>query len=167
MQSLKFLLLLLYATAAAKAAATVVPIFGEPKACAVGAPGPAALVRVHGFKDRKGQLRVIVYRSNEAEFLASGKFIARIDTPLTPAGDMTVCVPLPEGGPLIVVALHDRDKNGKFGAFEDGVGFSNNPRLGLSKPKLPPVTTSISGVAPLSIELNYMRGFRPQPVRAK
>ncbi len=143
------------------------PIFGEPQACAPGAKGNAVLVRAHGFKDRKGQLRVIVYRSNEDEFLASGKYVARIDTPMTAAGDMTVCVPLPESGPLIVVALHDRDKNGKFGAFEDGVGFSNNPRLGMSKPKLAPVTATIQGVVPMEIELNYLRGFRPQPVRVK
>ena len=158
---------LLVAALAPTPTASAAQVFGQPEACAKSTSGIAALVRVHGFKDRKGQVRVIVYRSNEAEFLASGKFIARIDTPLTPTGDMTMCVPLPEGGPLIVVALHDRDKNGKFGPFEDGVGFSNNPRLGLSKPKLPPVTMTISGVTPLSIELNYMRNFRPQPVRVK
>lgn len=142
-------------------------IFGDPPACAQNAPGPAVLVRVHGFKDRLGQLRVIVYRSKEKEFLASGSYLARIDTPLTTEGDMTVCVPLTEAGNLIVAALHDRDKNGKFGALEDGVGFSNNPRLGLSKPKLAAVTIKVDGVMPLSIELNYLRGLRPQPVRAK
>jgi len=166
MISLNSLVALLFATAATTSALAT-PVFGEPAACAAGAAGPAALVRAHGFKDRNGQLRVIVYRSNEAEFLASGKYLARIDTPLTPDGDMTVCVPLPEGGPLIVVALHDRDGSGKFGAFEDGVGFSNNPRLGLSKPKLAPVTITIKGVVPMAIELNYLRGFRPQPVRVK
>jgi len=142
-------------------------IFGEPPACAQGAAGPAVMVRVHGFKDRLGQVRVIVYRSNEKEFLASGSYVARIDTPLTAEGDMTVCVPLKETGNLIVAALHDRDKNGKFGALEDGVGFSNNPRLGLSKPKLAAVTIKVDAVVPLAIELNYLRGLRPQPVRAK
>ncbi len=161
-----FMLMLLSASALPQPALAQ-QIFGEPPACAPRASGPATLVRVHGFKDRIGQLRVIVYRSTQADFLASGRYLARIDTPMTGSGDMTICVPLPESGALIVVALHDRDKNGKFGAFDDGVGFSNNPKLGLSKPKLPPVTVSIDGVVPLSIELNYMRGFRPQPVRAR
>lgn len=149
------------------AAAPAQQVFGDPPACAQSASGPAVLVRVHGFKDRLGQLRVIVYRSKEEEFLASGSYVARIDTPLTDMGDMTVCVPLPESGSLIVAALHDRDKNGKFGAFEDGVGFSNNPRLGLGKPKLPSVTVKVSSVVPLTIELNYLRGLRPQPVPAR
>ena len=140
-------------------------ITGIPQACAPGAPGPAALVTAHGFKDRVGNLRVIIYPSNDEDFLASGRYVQRLDTPVTPSGSMTVCAPIPTPGPHIVVVLHDRDANGKFGAFRDGVGFSRNPRLGLSKPKLEAVTVDLSGVKEMSIELNYMHGLRPSPVR--
>jgi uncharacterized protein (DUF2141 family) len=132
-----------------------------------GSAAPAALVKVHGFKDRVGNLRVIIYRAKEEEFLESGKYVQRIDVPVTPTGDMTVCAPIPDRGDHIVVALHDRNADGKFGAFQDGVGFGGNPKLGLSKPKVDDVKLPINGVVPMSIELNYMRGFRPRPVRQK
>ncbi|MGQ5701292.1 DUF2141 domain-containing protein [Sandaracinobacteroides sp. A072] len=142
-------------------------VFGVPEACSSNAESPAVLVRVHGFKDRVGQLRIAIYRANEEEFLASGRYVQRLDTPLTPKGDMTVCAPVPEAGQHIVVALHDRDANGRFGPFKDGVGFSRNPRLGLSKPDIQKVEVPLDGLMPMSIELNYMRGLRPAPVRQK
>jgi uncharacterized protein (DUF2141 family) len=140
-------------------------VFGVPQACAPGASGPAALVTVHGFKDRQGNVRVAIYPANEADFLASGKFVQRLDTPLTPSGSMTICAPVPSAGPHIVAVLHDRDANGKFGAFRDGVGFSRNPKLGLAKPKIAAVTVDLNGVTEMSVELNYMHGLRPTPVR--
>lgn len=140
-------------------------VAGIPHACAPGASGPAALVTVHGFKDRVGNLRIAIYPANEEDFLASGRFVQRLDTPVTPSGPMTVCAPVPSAGPHIVAALHDRDANGKFGAFRDGVGFSRNPRLGLAKPKISAVTVDLTGVTEMSIELNYMHGLRPSPVR--
>lgn len=138
---------------------------GVPQACAPGAPGPAALVTVHGFKDREGNVRVAIYPANEEDFLASGRFVQRLDTRVTPSGSMTICAPVPSAGPHIVAVLHDRDANGKFGAFRDGVGFSRNPRLGLSKPKISAVTVDLTGVVEMSVELNYMHGLRPSPVR--
>ncbi|PZU50683.1 MAG: hypothetical protein DI568_02725 [Sphingomonas sp.] len=151
-------------TLLALAAATV---FGTAAACEPGAGGTAALVTVHGFKDREGQLRIVIYPANDADFLAGGRYVQRIDVPLTPAGDMTVCAPVPAAGELIVVALHDRDRNGKFSAFRDGVGFSRNPKLGLSKPKIAAVAVQLDGVTPMRIELNYLQGLTVAPVRAR
>ncbi|MBS3961797.1 MAG: DUF2141 domain-containing protein [Sandarakinorhabdus sp.] len=142
-------------------------VFGIATACTPGSAAPAALVSVHGFRDRAGNLRVIIYRAREDEFLEPGKFVQRIDVPVPPSGNMTVCAPIPDGGDHIVVTLHDRDANGKFGAFHDGVGFGGNPRLGLGKPKIDSVKLPISGVVPLTIELNYMRGLRPRPLQRK
>ncbi|MGL6043961.1 MAG: DUF2141 domain-containing protein [Sandaracinobacteroides sp.] len=150
-------------------------IFGVPEACAAGAQGPAALVTVHGFKDRQGQLRIAIYPATDADFLASGRYVQRLDTPLTPAGDITVCAPVPQSaqmagqltGELVVVALHDRDSNGKLGPFRDGAGFSRNPRLGLSKPKIEAVKVRLDGVTPLRIELNYLQGLRPAPWQSR
>lgn len=142
-------------------------ITGIPQACAPGANGPAALVTVHGFKDRVGNLRVAIYPANEEDFLASGRFVQRLDTPVTPSGPMTVCAPVPTAGSHVVAVLHDRDANGKFGPFRDGVGFSRNPRLGLAKPKMDAVTIDITGIKEMSVELNYMHGLRPSPVRER
>jgi uncharacterized protein (DUF2141 family) len=140
-------------------------VHGVPKACEPGSGQSAALVTVTGFKDRVGNVRVAIYPANEADFLASGRYVQRLDTPVSPEGSMTVCAPVPEGGRLIVAVLHDRDANGKFGPFKDGVGFSRNPRLGLAKPKISAVAVDIVGVTPMSVELNYLQGLHPRPVR--
>lgn len=142
-------------------------LFGVAEACAPGATGPAALVTVHGFKDRQGQLRIAIYPATEADFLASGRYVQRLDTPLTANGEMTVCAPVPASGELIVVALHDRDSNGKLGPFRDGAGFSRNPKLGLAKPKLDAVKVRIDGITALRIELNYLQGLQPAPWRPR
>jgi uncharacterized protein (DUF2141 family) len=150
----------------AATALTVAALFGVAQACAPGAAGAAALVTVDGFKDRAGQLRIAVYRALEAEFLASGRYVERLDTPMTAAGPMTVCAPVPEPGDYVVVALHDRDANGRLGPFRDGAGFSRNPKLGLGKPKIDAVRVRLDAVTPIAITLNYLQGFRPAPVRA-
>jgi uncharacterized protein (DUF2141 family) len=142
-------------------------LLGVPGACAPGAAGPAARVTVHGFKDRKGQLRIAIYPATDADFLASGRYVQRLDTPMTPDGEMTVCAPVPAAGDVVVVALHDRDANGKLHPFRDGAGFSRNPRLGLSKPRIEAVQVRLEGVTPLRIELNYLQGLRPAPWRAR
>lgn len=138
-------------------------VFGTPSACAPGASGPAALVTTHGFRDRKGNLRIAVYRATEDEFLASGRYVQRIDTPLTQSGPMSVCVPLPGPGSYAIVALHDRNADGKLNVFSDGFGFSNNPKLGHSKPAVDLVAVDVRGVPSYSVTLNYVQGFSPKP----
>jgi uncharacterized protein (DUF2141 family) len=138
---------------------------GVPEACAPGAPGPAALVSVHGFKDRVGNLRIVIYPATQADFLAPARYVQRLDTRVTPAGEMAVCAPVPQAGDLIVVALHDRDANGKLSPFRDGAGFSRNPKLGLAKPRVEAVRVRIEGVTSLSIQLNYLQGLKVAPVQ--
>jgi uncharacterized protein (DUF2141 family) len=138
----------------------------DPGACRPGATGTAALVTVAGFKDRKGRLRVQNYRGTPEEFLASGRYLRREQMPVSPAGDMAVCLPLPGPGAYAIVALHDRDSNGKLSVWSDGVGFSRNPRLGLSKPR--PEATVMdfpAGITPVRIVLNYRRGLSVQPLQ--
>lgn len=137
----------------------------DADACRPGAPGPAALVHIHGFKDRDGRLRLQYYSGKPDEYLESGKYIRRIELPVTAAGDMTVCIILPEPGTYAFVALHDRNADGRLSIWSDGVGFSRNPRLGLSKPKAAAtVVTTAPGVQPLSIVLNYRRGLSVKPI---
>jgi uncharacterized protein (DUF2141 family) len=142
-------------------------VFGLPDACAAGSGQAAALVTVHGFKDREGKLRIAIYRAREEELLASGLYVQRLDTPVTQGGEMTVCAPVPAAGDYVVAALHDRDANGKFGAFRDGVGFSRNPKLGLAKPKVAVTQVRLDGITPMRIQLNYLQGLRVAPVQPK
>ncbi len=147
---------------AAAAAETLGP---DAAACVPAAAGPAALVTVSGFKDRVGRLRVQFYRGTPDEYLASGRYLRRQEIAMTAAGDMAVCLVLPGAGDYAVVALHDRNSDGKLSIWSDGIGFSNNPRLGLSKP--PPEKTLVRfdpGVSRLRIVMNYRRGLSVRPM---
>ena len=150
-------------------------VFGDTAACRPGADGTAALITVHGFKDRNGQLRIQNYTGAKGEFLESGKFLRRHDVPMpvmtsvgganAPIGDMTICLSLPGPGRYVIVALHDRDTNGKLSVWSDGIGLSNNPHLRLAKPT--PEETLVSfgpGVTPVRIIMNYRRGFSVKPL---
>jgi uncharacterized protein (DUF2141 family) len=140
-------------------------VLGDTAACRPGASGAAALVTVHGFKDRQGQLRVQNYTGLKGEFLESGKYLRRHDVPMTAAGDMTVCLTLPGPGNYVIVALHDRDTDGKLSVWSDGIGFTGNPHLRLAKPK--PEETVLAfgpGVTPVRIVMNYRRGFSVRPL---
>src|SRR5688500_14801113 len=88
--------------------------------CDVGAAGPAFLVNVTGFKNRGGQVRVQVYGSNPADFLARGRRLHRIDLPVTSSA-MGVCVAVPRPGTYAIAVRHDADGNGKSG-WNDGGG---------------------------------------------
>lgn len=150
-------------------AATSVPagaavLGSDAAACARG--DSSVLVRVDGFKARTGVLRVQVYGSNPADFLAKGKKLRRVDVPVTRAGRMDVCVALPGPGQYAVAVRHDLDGNGKSG-WNDGGGFSRNPELSLIslKPKYRDVVISVGdGVKPVDIILNYRQGLSIGPV---
>lgn len=137
----------------------------DAAACRPGAAGTAALVTVQGFKDRDGQLRIQNYTGAAGEYLESGKYLRRHDVPMTAGGDMTLCLSLPGPGSYVIVAMHDRDTNGKLSIWSDGIGFTNNPRLKLAKPT--PDQTVIpfgAGVTPVRIVMNYRRGFSVRPL---
>jgi uncharacterized protein (DUF2141 family) len=153
------------------------PIILGPYAhlCAPGAKGPAVLATITGYKDRKGQTRVELYAAIDGEFLtntkklvAAGKVFERVDVPTAAEGDMNICLPVREPGDYVVVALHDRNINGKldvvFGG--DGAGFSRNPKLHLAKPKLDEVAISIGReVKPMALVLNYRSGLYVGPIK--
>ena len=150
---------------AAPAAAHPQVLGTDVEACADGAGGQAALVRVSGFKDRVGRLRLQFYSDDPATFLASGTFIRRQEVAMTAAGDMVMCILVPRPGAYAFVVLHDRDSDGSLSIWSDGVGFSNNPRLALAKPKVGPMLVDIGdGVTPIAIVMNYRRGLSVGPL---
>jgi uncharacterized protein (DUF2141 family) len=155
-------------TVAATPAAAQTILGPDAAACQAGAPGPAVLVRVYGFKDRGGQLRVQLYGNNPDDFLAKGKKLQRIDLPMQADGDMVVCVSLPSRGDFAVAVRHDRDGNGKSG-WNDGGGFSGNPKI--SFPSLKPkhedsAFTARDGITVVDVVMNYRSGLSIRPIVA-
>lgn len=139
-------------------------VVGDAHACAQ--DESAVLVRVEGFKARQGTLRVQIYGSNPADFLAKGKKLRRIDVPVSRGGRMDVCVAVPGPGDYAVAVRHDLDGNGKSG-WSDGGGFSRNPDISLLnlKPKYRDVVIHVGrGVRPVDVTLNYRHGLSIGPV---
>ena len=154
--------LLFVAPAAAQAA-----LGPDAASCAPGAGEPAVLVNVTVFKNRAGKVRVQLYGGNPADFLAKGKWVRRVDLPVTSSGSMKVCVALPKAGNYAVAVRHDADGNGKSG-MSDGGGFSRNPDISLLnlKPKYREVVIPVGpGVKPVDVILNYKQGLTVGPVK--
>jgi uncharacterized protein (DUF2141 family) len=163
------------ATAALAAASAATPaaaqeIVGpDAAACRAGAPGPSALVRIYGFKDRGGMLRVQLYGNNPDDFLAKGKKLKRIEVPVAASGDMNVCIGLPSYGQYAVAVRHDRDGNRKSG-WNDGGGFSGNPKISLTNLKPDYEDASFAagqGVTVVDVVMNYRNGLKIKPVVAR
>jgi len=141
----------------------------DAAACRPGAKGPAALVRVYGFKDRGGTLRVQAYGDEPDDFLEKGKKLKRIEVPVSATGDMNVCVALPRYGNYAIAVRHDRNGDRKSG-WSDGGGFSGNPKLSLAnlKPDFEDVVfTARPGVTVVDVVMNYRSGLSIKPLVAR
>ena len=136
-----------------------------PDAAACHGSGPALLVNVNGFRARTGNVRVNVYGSEPARFLARGQYIRQINLRVTGAGPMPICVSLPRAGRYAVAVRHDIDGDGID--WGDGGGFSRNPRLSLTnlRPNYNNVAFSVGqSVQPVNVVLNYRFGLSIRPV---
>jgi uncharacterized protein (DUF2141 family) len=134
-------------------------------ACRSNANGPAVLVTVYGFKQRTGNVRVQLYRAN-SEFLEKGRWLERIDLPVTGSGPMRICVPAPGAGRYAIAVRHDVDGNGRS-TWNDGGGFSRNPRMSLTNLRPRPQDVAIDlngGVENINVILNYRFGLSIRPV---
>lgn len=138
----------------------------DAAACSPGANRPAVLVSVNGFKNRVGKLRIQLYGDNPSDFLERGKKLKRIDLPVTRGGAMNVCVAVPSAGTYAIAVRHDADANGKSN-WNDGGGFSNNPKLSLLKLKPSHRSTAVTvgrGVKTVPVVLNYRSGLSISPI---
>lgn len=158
-----------FANANAAPAAAPSEILGpDAAACRAGATAPAALIHVHGFKDAVGGLRVQLYSDIPDDFLAAGKKLRRIQLPITSTEPMTVCVALPSTGKFALAVLHDRNNDNKLSIWSDGVGFSNNPKIGMGKPDLAEVLFDAgNGVAAVDVVMNYRSGLGIRPLAGR
>jgi uncharacterized protein (DUF2141 family) len=138
-----------------------------PDAAACRAGGNGILVSVDGFRARTGNIRVALYGSNPAQFLARGATLRKINVPVSRAGPMQICVAVPQAGRYAVAVRHDVDGDNARGDWSDGGGFSRNPRISMMhlKPSYDSVAISAGrGVTPVRVVLNYRFGFSIRPV---
>lgn len=133
-------------------------IGNNPDHCRAGA-GPALSVTVTDVKTSEGRIRVQTYRATQAEWLAKGRWLNRIEIPAR-AGTMTFCLPLPDNGTYGVAVRHDINGNGKTDISRDGGGMSNNPAINifnLGKPSFTKVGVAVRDeVKAIRIQMKYM-----------
>ena len=145
----------------------------EEGRCRPGEKGPAFLVTVPALKDHQGRLKLEVYPANATDFLADddvlvggGKVFRRVEEAIPATTPVHLCIRVPEGGPYGLVLLHDRNLDHKFNWTIDGIGFSNNPRLGWGKPAAKAVAVRAGpGLTPVTVVLNYRSGFGVAPLK--
>lgn len=135
--------------------------------------GPAFLVDVIGLKDRAGRLKLELYPADNTDFLAddnilvmAGKPFARVEIETPTTGPVVLCIRAPRAGHYALSLLHDRNADRKFQLSIDGIGFSDNPKLGWSKPDADRVAVEV-GDAPrrIGIVINYRHGLGMSPIK--
>lgn len=157
-------------TAAAGAALLAAPLAADPRearpddpTCAKGG-APAVLVSVVGLKSGAGKVRVQAYHA--AGFLKKGQWAGRVD--VNPAGrrNLDICLPLKAPGSYAIAVRHDANDNDKSD-WNDGGGFSRNPRLSLmGKPSFAQTAINVGREpARIRVVMNYRRGLTIAPVR--
>lgn len=164
---------LLMVPTAASAIPTSPELGMEEGRCRSGEKGPAFIVTVPALKDRKGRLKLEIYPANATDFLAddnvligAGKVFRRVEEAVPAAGPVHLCIRVPEAGTYAVVLLHDRNLDHKFNWTIDGIGFSDNPKLGWGKPAAQAVAIAAgAGLTSIAIVLNYRSGFGVAPLK--
>jgi len=109
-----------------------------------------------------GTMRVQLYRGTQQDWLASGRWIYRMEVPAR-AGRMTFCMPVPRAGTYGIAIRHDLNGNGGTDLMKDGGGMSNNPSINifnLGKPSYRKTAFAVAAdeVKPISIRMRYLSG---------
>lgn len=131
-------------------------IANDPAKCA---SGPAVRVTVTGIKASTGGLRVQLYRGTKQDWLASGRWLKRIQTSAR-AGTMSFCMPVPEAGTYAIAVRHDINGNNETDLTQDGGGMSNNPSINifnLGKPSYTKTAFRVGDeVVSITIRMRYL-----------
>lgn len=144
----------------------------DAAACAKGSTEDALLLTIDGLKNRKGTIRVELWPGVEGDFLrdhhelvAEGKTYSRVMVSPPASGPAKVCIRLPGPGTYAVGAFHSPAGVRKFNFRDDGVTFTRNPKVGLSKPKAKDVAVVYGrGLSEESVTLSYLRGLSMRPI---
>ena len=149
-----------------------VPVSADPRESRVNDPtcarggSPAVLVRVLGLKNGSGQVRVQAYGPGAAKYLKKGQWAARVDVPLRGRRSLDICLPLPAAGQYSLAVRHDANANRKSD-WNDGAGFSRNPKLSLfGRPSFGQTAIAVSSRGPVrsNVTINYRSGMTVGPI---
>ncbi len=134
------------------------------QSCARGG-SPAVLVHIAGLKNGSGKVRVQAYGPGAANYLKKGEWAGRVDVPLGGRRSVDVCLPLPAAGNYSVAVRHDSNANRKSD-WNDGAGFSRNPRLSLlGRPSFGDTAVAVQrGPARIRVVINYRQGMTVGPI---
>ena len=151
---------------AVSAAALADPRESRPNdpTCARGG-APAVLVHVTGLKNGAGKVRVQAYGPGAAKYLKKGEWARRVDVPLGGRRSVDICLPLPAAGSYSIAVRHDSNANRKSD-WNDGAGFSRNPRLSLlGRPSFGETAVAVArGPAKIRVVINYRQGMKVGPI---
>ena len=148
------------------APATAAVVGSDAGVCAAGKP--ALLVRVLGLKRASGTLKLSLYASNPATYLKKAGRLRRIKVPVVSRGPVDVCVAVPGPGRYAVAVHHDVNANGDKDRH-DGGGYSNNPRVSLTRLRPPFAATAVAvGRTPArtDVRLLYVHGLTVGPAKS-
>jgi uncharacterized protein (DUF2141 family) len=149
----------------------VAPAAADPResrpddpACAKGGT-PAVLVHVAGLKNGAGKVRIQAYGPGAAKYLKKGEWAGRVDVPLGGRRSIEVCLPLPAAGQYSVAVRHDANANHKSD-WNDGAGFSRNPKLSLlGRPSFGQTAIPVrGGPTRIQVVVNYRQGMSVGPI---
>jgi uncharacterized protein (DUF2141 family) len=126
---------------------------------------PAVLVSVAGLKNGSGKVRVQAYGPGPRNHLAKGQWAGRVDVPLGGRRALDICLPLPAAGTYSIAVRHDANAN-KKSDWNDGAGFSRNPKLSLTgKPSFGETAVRVgSEPARIRVVVNYRQGLSVRPI---
>ena len=155
---------LVFLTAAASASADPRIASPDDQTCAHSG-SPAVLVHVVGLKNGAGTVRVQAYGPGGGAFLQKGKWASRVDVTLAGRRNLDICLPLASAGEYAIAVRHDANGNHKSD-WNDGAGFSRNPRLSiLGRPNFAQTAIPVQrGATRLSVVMNYRQGFSVGPI---
>jgi uncharacterized protein (DUF2141 family) len=150
---------------AAMPASPVMAAIGPDAAQCNTGDGPALLVRVSGFKNRNGTVRVRTFAGNmQSSWFDKKRALRRVLVDLPDSGVVDVCVAVPRAGPFVVDVRHDINGN-KDSDRSDGAGVSGNPNvsvfdffIGKKPPASKVVVNATAGVTVVPITMKYIQG---------
>lgn len=111
---------------------------GEGTSC-TGAGNPVRLrLTVSNLRNASGLIILTVYGDNPADFLASGKKLARVRLPAR-SGATEICIAVPQRSSYAIALFHDENGDRRFnrnliGMPTEGFGISNDADTTLGLP---------------------------------
>ncbi|MEO8176213.1 MAG: DUF2141 domain-containing protein [Sphingomicrobium sp.] len=134
----------------------------DAQACLSGKP--SMLVRVSGFKQGTGTVKVAVYAADG--YLAKRGKLRKVEVPVHSTAPIDICIAVPSAGEYAVAVHHDLNGNGNKDS-NDGGGYSGNPKLSITSLRPQFNRTAIrveSAPRPIAVTLQYRHGLSIVPV---